>query len=231
MDRPTDNGNIVVADGLPLQRLYERFDAIAKGRAFGNSSAAHLAVIVRLASNQRRAEELGWRDFVLERAGSTGRLELRGVPASAGDHQLVPDAIPYDGPELVTSNVRPGSGSRRSGRALWEPAGNSIMAVPHALARRRRALGMSTHQTPGMRDLLDLAPDYWRFLVRHAPRTAVDRLIRDIRSEEFAVDGLRARARELRAHLCPAIRDRAQLEVMPLLNLEYDGLGSSTWFD
>ena len=99
MDRITYAGTIVVADGLPLQRLYARFDAIAKGRAFGNSSAAHLAIISRLASNQKRAEELGWSDFVLERAGTTGRLELRGVRALGEEHQLVPDAIPYDVPE------------------------------------------------------------------------------------------------------------------------------------
>ena len=86
-------------------------------------------------------------------------------------------------------------------------------------------------QKKGTRELMDLAPDYWRFLVRHAPRTAVDRLMRDIRSEQFAGDGLRTRARELRAHVSPAIRHRAQLEVMPLLGLESDGLEASACFD
>ena len=33
MDRATLAGDIVVADGLPLQRLYARFDEIARGRA------------------------------------------------------------------------------------------------------------------------------------------------------------------------------------------------------
>ena len=102
MDRPTFDGDIVVADGLPLQRLYARFDAIARGRAFGTGSAAHQPVIARLASNQNRAESLGWSEFVLERTGRTGRLELRGVPGPGQDRQLVPDAIPYDVPEPFT---------------------------------------------------------------------------------------------------------------------------------
>ena len=94
MDRATLAGDIVVADGLPLQRLYARFDEIARGRAADDSSAAQRSVIERLASNQRRAEALGWTEFVLERAGGSGRLELRGVRAPGCDHELVPDAIP-----------------------------------------------------------------------------------------------------------------------------------------
>ena len=81
------------------------------------------------------------------------------------------------------------------------------------------------------RDLMDMPPAYWDLLVRHIPGIAVDRLARDIRSGLFAVDGLRLRARELRAHLSPAIRTRTQVEVMPLLGLEHDGLGASVWFD
>lgn len=90
------SGDIIVADGLPLERLYARFDAIARGRAHGDSSAAHQSVIARLASNQRRAEALGWTDFVLERAGGSGRLELFGTAPNGRDRALVPDAIPYD---------------------------------------------------------------------------------------------------------------------------------------
>ena len=90
---------------------------------------------------------------------------------------------------------------------------------------------MTRSQKKGTREPMDLAPDYWRFLVRRAPRTAVDRLMRDIRSEQFAGDGLRTRARELRAHVSPAIRHRAQLEVMPLLGLENDDLDASVCFD
>ena len=99
MDRALLPADIVVADGLPLQRLYARFDAIARGRAPGNSSAAHQSVLQRLASNQRRAEALGWSEFVLERAGGSGRLVLRGTPPIGPGRALVPDAIPYDGPE------------------------------------------------------------------------------------------------------------------------------------
>lgn len=96
MDHPTNSGDVVVADGLPLDRLYARFDAIARGRAQGDSSAAHRSVIARLESNQRRAAELGWTAFVLERAGGSGRLELRGTPPTGGDRELVPDAIAAD---------------------------------------------------------------------------------------------------------------------------------------
>jgi len=99
MDRATLPADIVVADGLPLERLYARFEAIARGRAPGNSSAAHQSVLERLASNQRRAEALGWSQFVLERAGGSGRLVLRGNPPIGPDRELVPDAIPYDGAE------------------------------------------------------------------------------------------------------------------------------------
>jgi hypothetical protein len=126
MDRPTFDGDIVVADGLPLQRLYARFDAIAQGRTFGSSSAAHqAAVIARLASNQKRAESLGWSEFVLERAGGTGRLELRGAPGPGQDRQLVPDAIPYDVPEPVT----PSSDTSRAPRYLDGRFGNRLAMV------------------------------------------------------------------------------------------------------
>ena len=97
VDRATLPGDIVVADGLPLERLYARFDAIARGRAPGNSSAAHQSVLERLGSNQQRAEALGWSEFVLERAGGSGRLVLRGTPPIGPDRALVRDAIPYDG--------------------------------------------------------------------------------------------------------------------------------------
>lgn len=111
MDRPTLPGDIVVADGLPLERLYARFDAIARGRAPGDSSAAHQSVIERLASNQRRAEALGWTKFVLERAGGSGRLELRGAPAPGRDHELVPDAMPKHCPESATVSNEPSAAS------------------------------------------------------------------------------------------------------------------------
>jgi hypothetical protein len=108
VDRPTLSGDVVVADGLALERLYARFDAIARGRAHGDSSAAYRSVMERLRSNQRRAAALGWTAFVLERAGGTGRLALRGSPPGGSAPELVPDAIPYDGPE-PTSGSRAGS--------------------------------------------------------------------------------------------------------------------------
>lgn len=104
MDRPTLYGDVVVADGLPLERLYARFNAIARGRAQGDSSASHQSVIDRLAANQRRAEALGWSGFVLERAGGSGRLELRGAPVPGGVRVLVPDEIPYDAPPPTTGS-------------------------------------------------------------------------------------------------------------------------------
>jgi len=105
MDRPTIFGDVVVADGLPLERLYARFDAIARGRAHGASSAAHRSVMERLRSNQRRAAALGWTAFVLERAGGTGRLALRGTPPGGSAPELVPDAIPYDGPAPTSGST------------------------------------------------------------------------------------------------------------------------------
>ena len=104
MERATFPAGFVIADGLPLQRLYARFDAIAAGLTQGDSTAAHRSVIERLAANQRRAEALGWTAFVLERVGGSGRLELRGVPSPGHDHELVPDAIPYEGLEPRTES-------------------------------------------------------------------------------------------------------------------------------
>jgi hypothetical protein len=97
--------HVVVSDGLPLDRLYQRFDAIAEGREPGNSSAAHRSVVDRLASNRRRAEALGWTAFVLGRVGTCGRLELRGKPTPDQERELVPDAIPFDPPEPVSNST------------------------------------------------------------------------------------------------------------------------------
>ena len=96
IERATHASDFVIADGLPLDRLYARFDAIARGRAHGDSSAAHASVMERLAANQRGAEALGWTGFVLERAGGTGRLELRGTRVPGEAAELVPDAITLD---------------------------------------------------------------------------------------------------------------------------------------
>ena len=104
IDRATRPGQFVIADGLPLARLYTRFDAIARGRAYGDSSAAHRSVIERLEANQQRAEAMGWTAFALERAGGSGRLELRGTAPTGLRGEIVPDAIPYDRPEPTTTS-------------------------------------------------------------------------------------------------------------------------------
>ena len=131
MDRATLPGDIVVADGLPLERLYARFDAIARGRAPGNSSAAHQSVLERLASNQQRAEALGWSEFVLERAGGSGRLVLRGNPPTGPGRELVPDASPYDGarPADASSGAKalPHDAERRIGSELTNLSWRSRM--------------------------------------------------------------------------------------------------------
>ena len=81
-------------DCLPLTRLYARFDAIAEGLAPGDSSAAHHAVLRRLAANQRTAEGLGWTACVLGRPGGSGRLLLYGVRSIGLTREVVPDWIP-----------------------------------------------------------------------------------------------------------------------------------------
>ena len=104
-NRVTPPGDTVMADGLPLERLYARFDEIARGRAHGDSWAAHQSIIARLASNQLRAASQGWSDLALERVGGTGRLELRGASPDGSGRSLVPDAIPYDA--LAPSTTSP----------------------------------------------------------------------------------------------------------------------------
>jgi hypothetical protein len=79
--------------------------------------------------------------------------------------------------------------------------------------------------------LLDLAPAYWRILVERVPRTAADRLARDIRSGQFGGDGLRQRARDLRAHVRPDIRERARTELFPALSIGHDGIEPTAHFD
>ena len=83
------------SDGLTLARLYVRFDAIARGWAKGNSSAAHVSILERLAANQAHGVELGWSNFLLSRRGGTGRLELHGSSMPGWGRELVPDQIPW----------------------------------------------------------------------------------------------------------------------------------------
>lgn len=79
--------------------------------------------------------------------------------------------------------------------------------------------------------LLDLAPAYWHLLVARVPRTAADRLARDIRSGQFSRDGLRSRARDLGAHARPDIRDRARTEFLPALDIVHDDVELFVHFD
>src|SRR5688572_19616936 len=67
---------------VPRETLYARFDEIAKGRAQGDSWAAHEAVLDRLAMNRREAEANGWTECALERVGGSGRLRLWGIRPS-----------------------------------------------------------------------------------------------------------------------------------------------------
>jgi len=76
-----------------LSALYARFDAIAKGSENGNSSAAHGAILERLAANRSRATTDGWTGLSLERDGGGGRLRLVGVPPSESYRTGVPDLV------------------------------------------------------------------------------------------------------------------------------------------
>jgi len=78
---------------------------------------------------------------------------------------------------------------------------------------------------------MDVAPAYWRLLVHTVPGIAVDRLAREIRSGRFVTEGLRARARDLRTHPRGDIRERARLELFPVLDMGDDGLEPSAHFD
>ena len=79
--------------------------------------------------------------------------------------------------------------------------------------------------------LIDASPTDWRILVLWTPDIAVERLARDIRSGRCRSEGLRARARDLRAHLRPEIRERARTDFFPSLNMGDDGLGPGDRFD
>jgi hypothetical protein len=79
--------------------------------------------------------------------------------------------------------------------------------------------------------LIDVSPNDWRILVLWTPDIAVERLARDIRSGRLRRDGLRARARDLRAHLRPEIRERARSDFFPALDMGDDGLDPGDRFD
>ena len=74
--------------------LYERFDGLAAGRDLGHAGGAYEALLTRLTANQRAAEEQGWSDCALERAGGMGRLRAWGVPPGSADRLPIPDWLP-----------------------------------------------------------------------------------------------------------------------------------------
>ena len=78
----------------PLERLYARHSLIATGRAEGDSHLVHLAIVERLAANQRVAESQGWTALALERVAGMGRLRLSGLPPEAQRREVVPDWAP-----------------------------------------------------------------------------------------------------------------------------------------
>src|SRR5690349_10682871 len=79
---------------VPLGTLYARLDAIAHGRdRDGESWAAHVAVLDRLAANRRGAERDGWTSLALERDGGLGRLRLFGVAPDTTLRAVVPDSV------------------------------------------------------------------------------------------------------------------------------------------
>jgi hypothetical protein len=89
--RQHTRGAYGVGDPSPLDRLYERFDAMAAGRAHADGVDLHRAILDRLASNRAHAEAAGWTGCSLERDGGSGRLRLIGVAPAAVGRSIVPD--------------------------------------------------------------------------------------------------------------------------------------------
>jgi hypothetical protein len=75
----------------PLETLYARHDAMAEGRARGDSTRVHHAILERLAANGLVAEGHGWSSLALERVAGMGRLRLWGVPPAGDARAVVPD--------------------------------------------------------------------------------------------------------------------------------------------
>ena len=75
----------------PLEILYARHDAMAAGRAPGDSTAVHAEILARLAASRLVAEEQGWTSCALQRVAGMGRLRLWGNPPGGKDRAVVPD--------------------------------------------------------------------------------------------------------------------------------------------
>lgn len=78
----------------PLDVLYARHEAMAQGRARGDSTAVHHAILDRLAANGALAETRGWSALALERIAGMGRLRLWGMPPAGDARAVVPDWAP-----------------------------------------------------------------------------------------------------------------------------------------
>lgn len=78
----------------PLEILYLRHDAMATGRAPGDSTAVHRAILERLAANRLVAEGHGWTSCALERVAGMGQLRLWGIPQAGAARAVVPDWAP-----------------------------------------------------------------------------------------------------------------------------------------
>ena len=78
----------------PLDALHARHEAMAQGRAPGDSTAVHHAILDRLAANRLVAESHGWSALALERVAGMGRLRLLGIPPAGDTRAVVPDWAP-----------------------------------------------------------------------------------------------------------------------------------------
>ena len=56
-----------------------------------DGSELHAAILARLASNRRHAEDAGWTSFTLECDADSTRLRLVGLAPSAEQRTIVPD--------------------------------------------------------------------------------------------------------------------------------------------
>jgi hypothetical protein len=81
----------------PLETLYARHDLIAEGRARGDSTRVHHAILERLAANRLVAEAHGWTSCALERIAGMGTLRLWGMPPAGEGRTVVPDWAPRSG--------------------------------------------------------------------------------------------------------------------------------------
>jgi hypothetical protein len=78
----------------PLDTLYARHDSMAAGRAPGDSTAVHHAILERLGANRLVAEGRGWTSLALERVAGMGTLRLWGIPPAGEGRAVVPDWAP-----------------------------------------------------------------------------------------------------------------------------------------